>query len=277
MIDVSNDQLIFRFPEVHRDAILGVEFLRALRTSGAARLTTRVPRLGRFPVRQVDEHANRLPAGWAGHGDVMLPIHQSESLWLNFGGCYPMAVQVGIGDRDAVTGQPFRPGLTRHPQSYVVVPEQVWLDGHVGESGAVHPFVAPPTPAGSEVALEDAAVRITLVAYPMRAASFEHVATQYQWRTHDWWTGKGELPLMGRLPYEEDAEGHLPRHTIADDPHRSEDWDLAHGMRCVVHLLTAPGWQRAMGTRPPTAAPTARDYAKAGLPWDVHFEEEPAH
>jgi hypothetical protein len=30
--------------------------------------------------------------------------------------------------------------------------------------------------------------------------------------------GKGKAPLRGRLPYEEDAEGHLPHHTIAEDP-----------------------------------------------------------
>ena len=54
-IELRNDQLIFRFPEVHEDAELGIEFQRTLRIPDDNREHYLPPGLGRFPLSRVDD------------------------------------------------------------------------------------------------------------------------------------------------------------------------------------------------------------------------------
>jgi len=43
-----------------------------------------------------------------------------------------VALKVGVGNINALTGQPWEAGkLTQSPQNYVVLPNQPWLDGVV--------------------------------------------------------------------------------------------------------------------------------------------------
>lgn len=44
-------------------------------------------------------------------------------------------------------------------------------------------------------------------------------------------------------------------------------WDQSLQSRCFVHLAEASRWTWLTGDAPPTRAPTAKDYARAGLPW----------
>lgn len=44
-------------------------------------------------------------------------------------------------------------------------------------------------------------------------------------------------------------------------------WDQSLRSRCFVHLADASQWHGLTGTAPPTKAPTAKDYARCGLPW----------
>ena len=43
---------------------------------------------------------------------------------------------------NAVSGQPWGPGLSQAPQNYVVLPEQPWLDGYCVAKGVIRQFVA---------------------------------------------------------------------------------------------------------------------------------------
>ena len=43
---------------------------------------------------------------------------------------------------DAVTGSSWTQGLHQHPQDYLVIPEQPWLDGYCVEKGMIRQFVA---------------------------------------------------------------------------------------------------------------------------------------
>ncbi|MDJ0819022.1 MAG: hypothetical protein QNJ58_22615 [Desulfobacterales bacterium] len=77
--------------------------------------------LGRFPIKHVDDFADSIPPKWIEHGSVMLPMYQSEALWLNYnpkylmerGTGYPFAIKVATGKINAVTGQNWNDGLKR--------------------------------------------------------------------------------------------------------------------------------------------------------------------
>jgi hypothetical protein len=84
MIELENDALVFSFPEVHPDATLRVEFQRTLRIPDDGRDYPLPPGLGEFPLRHVDDFHERVPERWLQHGGVMLPMYQSEAMWLNF-------------------------------------------------------------------------------------------------------------------------------------------------------------------------------------------------
>ena len=107
MIELREDSLVFRFPEVHEDAVLEVDFQRTLRIPDDNREYPLPPGLGSFPLLHVDDHAERLPQAWRRHGGVFLPMHQAEAMWISFEADYPMAVKVAAGKVNAVTGEPW--------------------------------------------------------------------------------------------------------------------------------------------------------------------------
>ena len=95
--------------------------------------------LGRFPLRHVDDYADRLPVAWHRRGGVLLSMHQAEALWIEFDSetDYPFALKVATGKMCAVTGDAWVARLNRDPQDYLVVPEQPWLDGYCVAKGAI--------------------------------------------------------------------------------------------------------------------------------------------
>ncbi len=132
MIELKSDTLIVRFPDIHEDAILHIDFQRTLRIPDDDSDYPLPPGLGAFPMRHVDDHAARVPSSWIEHGGVMLPMYQSEAMWISFAGGngYPFALKVAAGKINAVTGETWSDGLERDPQDYMVVPNQPWLDGY---------------------------------------------------------------------------------------------------------------------------------------------------
>ena len=152
MITLERDRLTFRFPEVHPEAECGIEFQRTLRIPDDDRSYPLPPGLGRFPLRHLDDFADRLPGAAVQRGGVVMPMHQAEAMWVNFDSAwrssYPCAVKVAAGKVCAVSGEPWSDDLDADPQNYVVVPDQPWLDGHCVEKGIIRQFVAMPLGAG---------------------------------------------------------------------------------------------------------------------------------
>ena len=144
MIELRNDQLVVRFPEVHKDAVLRVDFQRTLRIPDDNREYPLPPGLGRFPLQQVDDYADGAPQSWQKHGGVFLPMYQAEAMWISFEASYPMAVKVAAGKVNALTGDEWKNEISRNPQDYLVVPDQPWLDGFCVQEGMVRQFVAMP-------------------------------------------------------------------------------------------------------------------------------------
>ena len=276
MIEAQQDELVFSFPEVHRDAVLRVSFMRTLRIPDDGRDYPLPAGLGCFPIRHVDDFASKTPSHWRERGGVMFPMFQSEALWLNFDSDYPFALKVAAGKINAATGESWRNGLHRDPQDYLVVPEQPWLDGYAVEKGIIRQFVAEPLGLGltaeEQITGKAEFGGIQLAAFPMKRAAYERY---YQ----------PQPPADARIRFsvadrvcEETAEmglapGGRMRQEIYEDEYRLADWDTGNTSRCFVHLCNSMIWRQVTGSEPPTVPPTAQEYAGAGLPWFEYYDD----
>jgi hypothetical protein len=73
------------------------------------------------------------------------------------------------------------------------------------------------------------------------------------------------------------APGGSIRQEIAEAEERPKDWaPMSTRERCFVHLVNSAAWQTLAGEAPPTKAPSAADYTKAGLPWFDWYSDSPA-
>ena len=120
---------------------LTLSFQRTLRIPDDGKSYPLPPGLGRFPVRRVDDYAERVPAEWVEHGGVFLPMYQREAMWISFGrqDHRPRAVKLAVGKVCALTGKPWSESLHASPQDYLVTPPQPWLDGIYVREGAILP------------------------------------------------------------------------------------------------------------------------------------------
>ena len=271
MIELRENELVFRFPEVHEDAVLEIGFQRTLRIPDDNREYPLPPGLGTFPLGHVDDSADRLPAEWNQHGGVFLPMHQAEAMWIDFTADYPMAVKVAAGKINALTGEPWKDALTAEPQDYLVVPEQPWLDGFCVEKGLIRQFVAMPLGDGysAEEQLTGEARHggLQIAVYPMETSRYERMRRRER-RLEE----EDVSPLLSVASASMGlAPGGLMRQEIYEDPHGFDAWERSARSRCFVHILNSAQFLNVTGYRPPQEPPTAQAYAEVGLPWFDYY------
>ena len=287
MIELRDDELVFRFPEVHEDAVLRIHFQRTLRIPDDDGTYPLPPGLGPFPLRHVDDFAGEVPPGWLARGGVMLPMYQAEALWIRFASDYPFAVKIAAGKIDAVTGEDWSDDIHARPQDYVPVPKQPWLDGFCVEKGVIRQFVAMPLGAGytAEEQITGKAEHggIQVIAYPMKREEWERIlerrrkeARRFARRRADAYECMTLGAPCAALPDMGLGAGGRMRQEIYDDPHGFAKWDRSVRSRCFVHLANAMVWRSITGQSPPTVPPTAREYARAGLPWFDWYDDDRA-
>jgi hypothetical protein len=281
MIELKNDQLVFSVADVHPDARMTMNFVRTLRIPDDGSNYPLPPGLGAFPVRHVDDFASRVPQVWNQHGGVMLPMYQSEALWLSLRSSYPFAVKVATGKIDAITGESWSDGLHRDPQDYMVTPGQPWLDGYCFEEGTIRQFVAMPLGQGytveEQLTGEAEHGGLQIVAYPMKAAAYrewlERQAAEMRY------TGEmtpvllsetaaclAEDPGMGLAP------GGRMIQAIYEDPHDFDVWETRESSRCFVHITSSLAWRAVTGEDPPTTPLTSREYNDHFMPWFDYYD-----
>ncbi|MBP0462705.1 hypothetical protein J5Y09_02170 [Roseomonas sp. PWR1] len=284
-LGLDRDTLIFEFPEVHRDAVLRVEFQRTLRVPDDGRRHRLPPGLGRFPLRAVDDlDPARLPAGWARRGGIAMPMWQAEACWLNFSSPtgYPFLLKVAAGKVNAVNGKPWDNAPDFADQDYLEVPGQPWLDGFCVEKGVVRQFVAMPLGQGytAEEQVTGSAEHggVQLLAHPLKAALWEKRLEEarnapvhaYMAMCVDGLATPMMPSAMGLAP------GGSILQEIKEASEPPEAWETTARSRCFVHLANSLAWQAIAGEAPPTVPPTAADYARAGLPWFEWYADGPA-
>jgi len=292
MIRLENDTLFFSFPNIHPQAQLAVDFQRTLRIPDDDKSYPLPPGLGDFPLRHIDDFPSKIPGSWAGHGGVMLPMYQSEALWLNFTGGfieehgtdYPFAIRVATGKVDAVTGKRWRDGLAKTRQNYMVSTEQPWLDGYCVEKGFIRQFVAMPLGTGytaeEQVTGKAEHGGLQISVHPMKRSAFERHFPRRPERVQ---RGEGyeicdamAVPSMAASAEMGLAPGGRMRQEIYEDPFQPDDWDQDTSSKCFVHIANSLVWREITGERPPTVPATAKEYADAGLPWFQYYSDTEA-
>ncbi len=287
MIELKSNQLRFSFPEVHRQATLTIEFQRTLRIPDDDKTYPLPPGLGAFPLRHVDDHAANVPSTWLQRGGVMLPMYQSEAMWLSVrsetivdrGVSYPFAIKVATGKQCAVSGEPWAEGLRRGPQNYLIAPKQPWLDGYVVEKGLIRQFVAMPLGAGysAEEQITGKAEHggLQLAVYPMKPDAFERYFSEREMATrYAPYMQKMSPVSCERCSFDMGlAPGGRMRQEIYEDPFSCDDWETDTTSRCFVHLCNSLVWQAITNTHPPHPSPTAKQYTSAGLPWFEYYDD----
>lgn len=272
-IQLGRDQLIFRFPNVHEDAELRIEFQRTLRIPDDNREYHLPPGLGEFPLYRVDDYPDNLPDTWEQHGGVFLPMYQAEAMWINFHADYPVAVKIAAGKINAVTGETWDDELSNTPQDYLVVPGQPWLDGFCVEKGLIRQFVAMPLGEGytAEEQLTGEAEHggLQIAVYPMQASIYEarqNVRMQY---LSDVLRDVSSTQLnMGLAP------GGLMRQEIYEDRYGFDAWETSIRSRCFVHILNSVQLVYLTGCETPSKPQTAQHYTAAGLPWFDYYGKD---
>jgi len=240
------------------------------------------PGLGNFPLRHVDDFADAVPPTWMRHGGVMLPMYQSEALWISFQsnpiqgrGRYPFAVKIATGKINAVNGAAWSNELHSRKQDYLVAPNQPWLDGYCVTRGLIRQFVAMPLGDGytAEEQLTGEAEHggLQIIVYPMKRDAFERHFPMYNRRR------RGGVKRRARLSADALDMGLAPggkiKQEIYKDPYGLRAWDRDTSSRTFVHLANSLMWRSITGQKPPRTTATAHAYTKAGLPWFDYYDD----
>ena len=308
-LELTQDSLVFSFPDVHPDAKVTITFVRTLRIPDDGKTYPLPPGLGKFPVRHVDDFSDRIPAKWKDHGGVMLPMYQSEAMWLKFDGhhasaqgTYPFVIKVATGKRSALTGEDWSPTLRE--KDYCVVPKQPWLDGYVIDKDNVRQFVAAPLGMGftaeEQITGKADYGGLQIEVMPMKREVFDKRFPKQERKT-----GGGILRAQGFHEISEShhsqeyacsmdlmdvdmersegaaaaqadmglAPGGKMQQEVFEDPYDFNDWDREQHGRCFVHLSNSLAWRAITKHDPPTAPRTAKDYTGYGLPWYALYED----
>jgi hypothetical protein len=206
-------------------------------------------------------------------------------MWISFSanwwsrGSYPCAVKVAAGKINAISGNLWKPELDGSDRDYIVVPEQPWLDGFCVAKDVIRQFVA--MPLGSGYSVEEQITGkpehggLQIIVYPMRKERYEALLRRRERVLLHHAAAAGSRMFLCRTAEPARAMGLAAggrmRQQIYADPHGLDAWDQSISSRCFVTLVDAVQWREITGEAPPTKAPTAADYTKAGLPWFDYY------
>ena len=305
MIELQDNSLRFSFPEVHRFAELFIDFRRTFRIPDDGTVYELPPGFKKFPLFHIDDFSKNIPESWNSHGGVMLPMYQSEALWIDITSHsnelrtpkekrtfsndwlwkfkrYPFAIKVAAGKINALTGEPWDEMLKNNPQNYMISPTQPWLDGFCVEEGIIRQFVAMSLGSGytAEEQLTEEAQHggLQILVYPMKRESYDRlfppVKEEAYIRDLEDNCPIGETYMASARSEMGLAPGGTMKQKVFKDPFEIDDWDMDHKSRCYVHIANSLMWRAITGKESPTVPITAREYEEEGLPWFEYYDEQ---
>lgn len=289
MPTLENDRLVFRFSQIEKKASFSIDFQRTLRIPDTDKTYSLPPGLGMFPVRHVEDFESSLPASTVERGGVILPMWQSEAMWLDFnndgpewGLDFPVAIKIAAGKINAVTGDPWKSGLSRNPQDYMVSPDQPWLDGFAIEKGVIRQFVAMPlgegyTPEEQLIGeaewggIQISVIPLKLTAWKKKRGKWESERRAPRSRPFIMEDGESIMMCCNSMGL---AAGGRMRQEIYPDTFELDDWDTEAADRVFVSMVHAKDWRMITGELAPNEPPTAQEYSEAGLPWFDYYGKD---
>ena len=288
MIELIHNQLVFTFPEVHPEAELAISFQRTLRVPDDGNNYRLPPGLDFFPLKHVDEYAENVPKSWLEHRGVMLPMYQSEALWVDFSSkyidhrrsSYPFAVKIATGKINAITGETWHSNLSNNPQDYIMTKMQPRLVGYCSASGISRQFVAKPlgirNTTDQQIADQADHDGIQIIVYPMKRKFFDAKfplpvkkdEREPFFRGPNWFCledpyGARDLAPAGRMKQE-----------IFKDLYGMDSWDQGMSSRYFAHITNSLVWKSITDENPPIVPLTIKEYKLAGLPWFDYYDDD---
>jgi len=256
-----------------------VSFQRTLRLPEDGRTYPLPPGLGRFPIRRVEDYADRVPKSWRTRGGVFIPMYQREALWLSFGGAdwRPNAVKIGVGMINALSGRPWDQSLSRGRQDYLVVPDQPWLDGINAGKGVIRQFVAMPLGMGytveGQVTGREEAGGLQIIVYDPKPGRFPEQRPRGEFDERMSFCCCNSASLITGMGL---SAGGKMKQKIYPDSYGIDTWDPQSFGRLYVHIVNSMMYREITGSEPPPTPVTAREYAEHGLPWFDLYDQEKA-
>lgn len=310
MLELIDKMLEFSFPDIHPEAKMSISFERTLRIPDDGKQYHLPPSIGSFPAQKIDDlPEDRIPPRWKEHGGIMIPMYQSEAMWISFkphfssdhDSAYPFAVRIATGKVSAITGKAFVKNIKEN--DYVVIPDQPWLDGFVVDDGFIRQFVAAPLGAGvsveKQITGEEKIGGLQIEVIPMKLDVFLKKYPKIKRRSDRHFFKSGSVSDTGygtffgssfdsntpiaccasacceSIPDMSLAAGGKMKQKIEEDRYGIESWDTEKSSRVFVHLTNSMVWRSITGTEPPSTPPTAAEYNKAGLPWFEYYTDTP--
>jgi hypothetical protein len=243
-----------------------VGFQRTLRIPDDGRTYPLPPGLGLLPIHCVDDYVDRVPMSWRAAGGYFVALYQREALWISFHGApwKPNAVKIGIGGIDAVSGRVWDEALHEDPQDYLVVPDQLWLDGINAGTSLVRQFIAMPLGSGYTIEGQltggERTGGIQLVVVEPRPGRFP----VERWPRDP--TGPAQTMGIGA--------GGAIRQKIYPDPFGIDTWDPDNVGTVTVHVLNAEQYAQVTGHKPPRTPISVETYVERGFPWFDLYDED---
>lgn len=265
------------------------------------------PSLGTFPLKRVDDYADKVPASWREHGGVFFPMWQREAAWLAFHVADeydPVAVKVAAGKVCAVTGEQWSDVLRGSPQNYMVVGKngygtgQPWIDGFKTGAGEVSQFVAMPLGMGYTVekqvtgkedhgGLQVAVFRCKPTHLPPRPSRLlRSMAISGQSIGGDVY-GCSSLPISSSIDvlaragdagsYAMEmglAAGGKMHQEIYPDKMGIDSWVPTPDGRVFIHIVNSQMYEAITGEKAPPTPISARDYTSRGWQWFDLWDKE---
>ena len=280
-VSVKDNGLLF-------DDGLVISFERTLRIPDDGKQYPLPPSLGRFPIKQVKDYADRVPESWVEQSGVFIPMYQREALWLRFVNLkswQPQALKVAVGKINAVSGKPWHQELRDEEKDYMVAPPQPWLDGINSGDDTIRQFVAMPLGMGytveGQITGEERFGGIQLLVYKAKPGVFpddpprqdrifgtrmcccsaEPAPMNMLARSK---TGGAEMGL---------GAGGTMKQKIYEDDHGIKVLDAQNYGRVYVHIVNSMLYREITGEEAPPTPVTAKTYADRGYPWFDLYDE----
>jgi hypothetical protein len=274
MIYLEDNSLELRFPDLHENAGVSINFKRTLRLPDDGETYPLPPGLGDFPLRHIEDFDLNEHNHLKKRGGIIMPMFQADALWINFDPLqvtsdeiYPVAIKIGTGKICAISGEDWSPTLNRDPQDYIVVPEQPWIDGYNVGKNKIRQFVAAPMGEGytteEQLTGEAKVGGIQIQVFPMKKDYYDAINQRHEMNV----CCSEELPdlEMGL------AAGGSMHQEIYEDEHEFDVWDLRKSERCFITIANAKQWISITGEKPPINSYTTHEYSEAGLPWFEYY------
>ena len=123
-------------------------FHRTVKVKNSLETSNLPPSLGICDIYKVSDYPNTCPKLWDKDA-YFIAMHDKEAMWVSFQSLEPIAMIIGAGKTNVLSGKEFNNKLEE--DNYLVTPPQPWLDGWKTENGSVHQFVTTHTGNGKTI------------------------------------------------------------------------------------------------------------------------------